>query len=120
MAQPWLDVAGRPLPFTALLTDPAATTATLQPAFCAALDAERAGRRGAPVVRGSTFDAVCPDLSAYRIVPAGDGRFDRLRVLLPPYEAGPFVEGAYEITLPLTPAFVAGVAPPYRDHFATP
>ena len=40
--------------------------------------------------------------AAYPIVPMGEGQIERFRVLVPPYEAGPWAEGAYEITLPVS------------------
>jgi hypothetical protein len=37
--------------------------------------------------------------------------------LVPPYEAGPYAEGAYEVTLPVSAAVVAAVKGEYRPSF---
>lgn len=92
----WDRGAERRLAFADLFQSPAAAMAALKPEFCKALDAERKERRGGSL--GTTF-ADCPDFAAYPIVPAGNGDISTLRVLVPPYEAGPWSEGVYEITL---------------------
>ena len=43
--------------------------------------------------------------------------FDRVGFLIAPYLAGPYVEGSYEVTLPLTPGLLATVKPQYRASF---
>jgi hypothetical protein len=40
--------------------------------------------------------------------------FDRIGFLIAPYEAGPYAEGSYEVTLPVTPAVLAAVKPEWR------
>lgn len=92
----WDRGAGRRLNFAELFNDPKGAMAALKPAFCKGLDEERKSRRGGQL--GSNF-ADCPDFTAYAIVPMGDGEITALRVLVPPYEAGPWSEGVYEITL---------------------
>lgn len=92
----WDRGAGRRLNFAELFNDPKGANAALKPAFCKALDEERKSRRGGQL--GTAF-ADCPDFTAYAIVPMGDGAIDTLRVLVPPYEAGPWSEGVYEIQL---------------------
>ena len=44
--------------------------------------------------------------------------FDRIGFLIAPYEAGPYAEGSYEVTLPVTPAVLAAVKPEWRGAFA--
>ena len=44
--------------------------------------------------------------------------FNRIGILIGPYEAGPYAEGDYEVTLPATPEVLAAVKPPYRGVFA--
>ena len=92
----WDRGVGRRLGFAELFQTPAKAMAALKPAFCTALDEERKQRRGGEL--GQTFND-CPDFAAYPIVPMGDGEINALRVLVPPYEAGPWAEGVYEITL---------------------
>ena len=46
-----------------------------------------------------------------------DGRFDHVAVTADAYVAGPYAEGAYTITLPLTAAMLARLKPAYRAGF---
>ena len=96
--------------------------AGLTPRFCEALDAQRVEIRGESIVQdggGDPFTA-CPALAGQVLAPAdtdGNGRFDTLRVLIPPYVAGPYVDGAYVIDLKFDPADISGIASPYRPAF---
>ena len=93
----------------------------LTPRYCEALDAERAGRRGDPVQRDPEDPfAACPALAGQVLAPAdtdGDGRFDTLEVLIPPYVAGPWVEGPYVLEVALREEDLAGLAAQVRDSF---
>lgn len=112
----WDRGANRRIAFAELFADPKRATAALKPAFCQALDSERKARRGGQL--GSNF-ADCPDFSAYPIVPVGDGAIGIIKVLVPPYEAGPWAEGVYEISLDagLVRPFLL---PRYAPAFTTP
>jgi len=102
--------------FADLFTDPKAAFAILTPAWCKALDAERLKKRG--TVKLEMF-ADCPKLESYPVVPMGDGSIRMFRALVPPYEAGPWSEGTYEIPLEATPV-AALIKPQYRESFAKP
>lgn len=110
----WDRGAGKRIGFAELFDNPAAAITALKPGFCKALDAERAKRRQG--VKGSGFTE-CPDLARQQIVPVGEGRIGSFRVLVPPYEAGPWVEGAYEIGLDATPA-KPFISPRFAGAFA--
>ena len=43
--------------------------------------------------------------------------FDRVGFLIDPYTAGPYAEGTYEVTLPVTRAILAAVKPEYAESF---
>jgi len=105
----------------ALFTSTAALSAAIRRPFCAALDRQRAEKRGEAVKPGSTgmFDE-CIDPAKQTVLLGSRGRkaFDRIGVLVAPYEAGPYVEGSYEATLPVTPAVLAAVRPEFRGSFA--
>lgn len=93
----------------------------LQPAFCNALDKERAKRRGGPITRGGDeMFTDCIDPAAQTVIlGSSNGRtFDRIGFLIAPYEAGPYAEGSYEVTLPVNGKMMATVRPPYRSSFA--
>jgi hypothetical protein len=96
--------------------------ARLTPRFCEALDRQRAEIREEPVVRDGDDDpfTACPALSEQVLVPAdtdGNGRFDTLRILIPPYVAGPYVDGAYRIELRFDPADVSEIGSRFRPAF---
>lgn len=94
----------------------------IRSAFCAAIDRQRAKKRGAPVSRGGGEPFTeCLDPIAYPLIlGSSNGKaFDRIGILVPPYEAGPYVEGEYEVTLPVTPAVLALVRPEFRASFVT-
>ncbi len=112
----WDRAAGRRIAFAELFADPNAALGVLQPGFCKALDAERARRRGAqkmPAFRD------CPALSTLAVVPVGTGTIDSVRVLVPPYTAGPWAEGVYEIALEAAP-LLPHIAPRFARAFAKP
>ena len=103
------------------LFDQAALTAALQPAFCAALNKERGERRGQAVDPKSTdtFDTCLDPAKEVMILGSADRQhFTRIGILIGPYEAGPYAEGDYEITLPVTARVIAAVKPQYRASFA--
>lgn len=93
-------------------------TALTRAAYCKALDKERAKRRQGEKLDGAFGD--CPKFSELAIVPTDrdrSGRFERLVMIASPYVAGPYVEGDYEITLPLTRQLIAGLKSVYRNSF---
>lgn len=105
-----------------LFTSKAALSQAIRKDFCAAIDKQRAKKRGEPVPPGSTaeFDQCIDPAASTIILGSSNGKaFDRIGVLVAPYEAGPYAEGDYEVTLPVTPAVLAAVKPEYRATFAT-
>jgi hypothetical protein len=114
----WDRVSKRELGVAGLFVRPGDLTALTRTNYCKLLDAERATRRGGEKL-GGDFDQ-CPKYSELTIVPADgdkDGRFDRLDFMADPYVAGPYVEGDYEIELPVTPQLIAALKPEYRSSF---
>ncbi len=99
----------------------AALASAIREPFCKALNRERAERRGEPVSADSDdqFDqCIDPTASAVILGSSNKQQFDRIGILIAPYEAGPYAEGEYEITLPVTKAVLAVVKPQYRSVFA--
>jgi hypothetical protein len=112
----WDRAAGRRIAFSELFADPKAALGMLQPGFCKALDAQRAVRRQG--VRDPNFSN-CPALADLPVVPVGNGAINSFRVLVPPYTAGPWVEGVYEIPLETTPV-LPHLSPRFAGAFAKP
>lgn len=97
-----------------------ALDAAVQDAFCAQLDKERERKRGMPVKRSDKpfDDCIAPVANSTVILgSAGKQRFDRVGFLVAPYNAGPYAEGTYEVTLPVTPALLDTVKPEYARAF---
>jgi hypothetical protein len=104
-----------------LFISKAALSRAIRKDFCAALDRQRANKRGAAIRPGSTdaFDqCIDPAESTLILGSSNHASFDRIGVLVAPYAAGPYVEGDYEVTLPVTAAVLATVKPEYRSSFA--
>ncbi len=103
-----------------LFTSKNALSAAIGPAFCDAIDRQRTKKRGEPVSRGNgDMFSNCLDPVDYTVIlgSAGHQGFDRIGILVPPYEAGPYAEGSYEVTLPITAKVLALVKPEYRASF---
>lgn len=113
----WDKRAGRERQPTDLFRSKQAFIDAVRKQFCAALDKERAERRG-----GEEYELFgdCIDPTATVIILGSSNRrtFDRIGFLIAPYIAGPYAEGDYEVTLPVTPAVLAAVRPEYRDSFS--
>lgn len=87
--------------------------------FCVLLDRERGKRRQEPVKAGS-WPSQCPALKELTLALSDDdrdGRFDHLAITADAYVAGPYAEGSYEISLPLTATMLSRLKPEYRPSF---
>jgi hypothetical protein len=117
----WDRRAGRAIGFGDMFTSAPAALELLTKAFCPALDSARAEKRQDSLpLKGDDWMTTCPDIAKQTLVPVDenkDGRFEALRALIGPYEAGPYVEGSYEIDIPVTPAIRSLVKPDYADMF---
>jgi hypothetical protein len=117
----WDKAAGARRAAADLFLSKAALSSAIRLPFCDRLDKERAKRREAPVNRnsGDMFDECIDPVESTVILGSADRQhFTRIGVLVDPYEAGPYAEGGYEVTLPVTPAVLKAVRPEYRSLFA--
>lgn len=98
--------------------DPAALQKVLGPSWCARLKAERQRRLGENYSDDGVFP--CPPVKDLTVLVGSSDkqRFNRIGLLAAPYVAGSYAEGAYEVTLPVTPQVIAAVRPAYRAAFA--
>jgi hypothetical protein len=104
-----------------LFISKAALSGVLREPFCARLDQERTKRRGEPVNRnsGDEFDQCIDPAEHTVILGSSNGRtFDRIGVLVEPYAAGAYAEGAFDITVPITERILGSVKPAYRSAFS--
>ncbi|WP_010186277.1 PdaC/SigV domain-containing protein [Sphingomonas sp. PAMC 26605] len=109
----WDKAAKLRRPPIAFFSSPDALKRSVTSAFCQKLNA----RRDTP---GEPEYSPCPDPSKEALILGSTtGRaFDRIGFLLPPYEAGPYAQGSFDITVPVTSAILAAVKPEYRRFFA--
>ena len=117
----WDRRAGKEIDFADLFADRANRDRLLTQRWCDALNKAREDKRGAPVGGGGMFDD-CPGLDDIAIIPMDadkDGRFEKVLLVASPYVAGPWVEGAYEVELAVTPELVAGMKSGFQSSFRT-
>ncbi len=91
------------------------------PAYCAMLDAERLGMRGEPTPGDDLFGE-CVDPFEHGIAyPAnlGGNGYSRIAFALPPYSAGPYVEGEYAFDIAAPSHITDKLKPEYKDMFQT-
>jgi hypothetical protein len=103
------DLFDPPTSFAVLVTKPS----------CDALNVQRIKKREEQPQPGEMFWD-CPKLSEIAIVPTdkdGNGRFERLVLTASPYVAGPYVEGEYEVELPVRESLIAALKPEFRESF---
>jgi len=92
--------------------------------FCKALDAQRAEKRGAPVdpneEGGIPEFNQCVNPAKQTIIPSSKGgkALDTIRFVIMPYEAGPYVEGIYDIELPVDAATLVAMKPAWKASFS--
>ena len=119
----WDRKAARPRNPLDLFVSKAALSQAIRAPFCAALNRQRAEKRGEPVKAGSTAmfeECIDPVKQTVLLGSRGHQKFDRIGILVAPYEAGPYAEGSYEVTVPVTATVLAAVGPGYRASFAIP
>jgi Deacetylase PdaC len=109
----------REIKIDSLFLRPGAFAAVTRTRYCAALNAERNKRREGEKLDLAEFNA-CPKYSELAIALVDknkNGHFDTIDFVASPYTAGPYVEGEYSITVPVTSQLIAGIKPEYRNSF---
>lgn len=112
----WDKAAARPVT-TADLFAPGADMSAADAALCDRLKAQKIERTGRAEFSGDFTD--CPPLKETTVALAPSttpGKAGGLVVAFSPYQVGPYVEGSYEIELPLT-AFRSTLAPAWAGEF---
>jgi hypothetical protein len=115
----WDRRLGREVTIDSLLARRGWWDGAIRQPFCILLDRERTKRRGEPVDRSAMFGE-CPALNDVSLALTDsnrNGRFDHVLVTADPYVAGPYAEGEYQISLPLTATMLARLKPGYRASF---
>lgn len=115
----WDRETGRGLESRDVFTSPRALQDALGAAWCKGLGEERRRKMGADApVEDGIFP--CPPIADLTVLLGSKSKthFDRIGLIADPYVAGSYAEGAYEVTLPVTPAVLAAVKPEYKAAFA--
>jgi hypothetical protein len=115
----WDRKLAREISIQDLLQPGTSWTGAIRQPFCVLLDREREKRRGEPVKKDDLFGN-CPEYKEVTILLSDsdrNGRFDHLDVIADQYVAGPYAEGNYKISLPITAAMIERVKPEYRASF---
>ena len=87
--------------------------------FCVLLNRERTKRRQESVKAGD-WPSQCPALKELTVALADEnrnGRFDHVAITADAYVAGPYAEGPYEVSLPLTATMLSRLKLQYRPSF---
>ena len=121
----WDRAEGKEIAFADLLVDgPAALGPLFSRTYCRALNEQRAEKRGPEDSAAGPDDPFikCPGFDELVIVPKGGSGepLDTILIHADPYVAGPYVEGDYEIEIPVTDKLLAALKPQYRSSFADP
>lgn len=117
----WDKKVGRGFPAIDMFASAQALGTALGDDLCKSLDRERARKR-----KGAPKDQIADDFTkcvgvdqATVMVGSSNGRtFNRIGVWFGPYVAGPYVEGAYELSFNVDKAILDAVKPAYRDAFS--
>lgn len=105
--------------FLDLFADKDAAKKALMPAYCAMLDAERIGLRGEATAKDALFGDCVDPFENGIVFPTEKGADGYMRIgfALPPYAAGPYVEGEYSFDIAAPDYITSGLKPDYRDLF---
>ena len=115
----WDKVLEREISIQDLLLPGTNWTGAIRQPFCVLLDREREKRRGEPIRKDDLFGN-CPDYKELTVLLSDkdkDAQFDHVDVIADQYVAGPYAEGPYEISLPVTAAMIERLKPEYRLSF---
>lgn len=101
-----------------MFTSKAALQDALGAAWCKALKVERGKKMGADYNDDGFFP--CPPIADLAVLLGSSDKksFNRIGLIAAPYVAGSYAEGAYEVTLPVTPKVLAALKPEYKAFFA--
>lgn len=116
----WDKIAGKRRAPSDLFASKAALAAAIRDPFCKELDRQRARKRqGQDLGGGVTEFEKCIDPAEQTVIlGSSNGKaFDRIGILVAPYNAGPYAEGSYEVTVPVTQKVLAAVKPEFRTTF---
>jgi hypothetical protein len=121
----WDRAQGKAISFADLLTGGSAAVEPLfARTFCRGLNEQRREKRGPENFSTGPDDPFtkCPAFNELSIIPQGETGKPLTTILIhaDPYVAGPYVEGDYDVEIPVTERLLAALKSEYRASFADP
>ena len=121
----WDRAEGKELVFADLLAGGAADLSPLfARTYCRALNEQRREKRGPEDSAAGPDDpfSKCPGFDELAIIPKGETGQPLTTILIhaDPYVAGPYVEGDYDVEIPVNERLLAALKPQFRSSFADP
>lgn len=115
----WDRIAGQRRAPVDLFASKAALRGAIRKDFCRELDRQRAKKRSGPDMGDIREFSQCIDPTDQTVIlGSSNGKaFDRIGVLIGPYAAGPYAEGSYEVTVPVTQQVLDVVRPEFKPSF---
>lgn len=113
------DKSGKELLNTARLFKTGVDMKAVDAYVCNQIEVERSKRSGEPTTQAATGFG-CPKFADSRLIlipSTVNGKFAAIDALYPPYEVGPYAEGAYVVRVPLN-VVSAQLNPDFADQFA--
>jgi hypothetical protein len=113
----WERSSDREINFMELFGSEGGFESAVRTRYCELLDEERLKRREGEKLEGEFSE--CPIFNQLTIAPASGntGAFSSIQMIADPYVAGPYVEGSYDIAVPVTAELVAALKAEYRGSF---
>jgi Deacetylase PdaC len=117
----WDKKSEKEVGFLDMFADKVAAKNAIMPAYCAMLDAERLGLRGEPTPKDDMFGECIDPFENGIVFPTelGTSGYARIEFVLPPYAAGPYVEGEYAFDIAAPDYITSHLKPEYKDLFQT-
>jgi hypothetical protein len=115
----WDRRSSRELSIPDMLQQGQSWTGAIRQPFCVLLNRERENRREEPVKPDDPFGN-CPEMKEVTVLLSDtdkNGRFDHITVIADQYVAGPYAEGPYDISLPITARMIERLKPEYAASF---
>ncbi len=121
----WDRAQGKEIAFAYLLSGGSAELGPLlSRSFCRGLDEQRKEKRGPEDPAAGADDPFnkCPGFDEVAIIPKSEagGPLTTILIHADPYVAGPYVEGDYDVEIPVNERLLAALKPEYRSSFADP
>lgn len=115
----WDRIAGKRRAPVDLFASKAALAGAIRTAFCQELDRQRAKKRSGTDMGDIPEFSDCINPTEQTIIlGSSNGRaFNRIGILVAPYAAGPYAEGDYEVTVPVTQKVLDVVRPEFKAAF---